>query len=47
MRTAVCKAIYWLIEPLLDLLDERNAKLATQQADQSKLAADGERRDRH
>lgn len=25
MRTVVCNAIYWLIEPLLDKLDERKA----------------------
>ncbi|NMZ08753.1 hypothetical protein HBO37_25730 [Pseudomonas proteolytica] len=25
MRTAVCTAIYWLIEPLLDKLDKRKA----------------------
>ena len=25
MRTAVCNAIYWLIEPLLDKLNKRKA----------------------
>jgi hypothetical protein len=25
MRTAVCNAIYWLIEPLLERLDKRQA----------------------
>ena len=39
MRRLLCAGIYWLIEPMLDLLDERKAKLATQQAERAELAA--------
>lgn len=48
MRRLICAGIYWLIEPLLDLLDERKANLALQQAAQFELSGDlGEVRDRH
>lgn len=48
MRRMLCTGLYWLIEPLLDLLDERKAKLASQQAEQFKLSTNPrETRDGH